>query len=562
MPDWLIVPLRRARMIAAALVLFSVLHLQPPLAAESNTAFMSSTVRSDSLTVRVGLLEDYDKLTFQMHGSYSVETLQGERVREARVSTVKWRARVDEAVPAQFLFSVLVGSFPHRDDAHVLAESFEAAETPAVVRQIGGPIEAGQRVIGNNTLYRVQLGSFRAEADAQPLIDSLEDDYAPRIVREVIREAHGTVELFDADLVETYSLRDGFRLIPAAEDAYVTIFGVRTGSGFRYEKTENRNYGGVFEAYLDHDGQLAVINEIPIDVYLHGVVPAEMPAGFPHEALKAQAILARSVVLSEKATKHLNDPFELCGHVHCQVYSGLSKEDPRTTAAVDETKGRVLVNDRELVEPHYSAVCGGHTEDAGATWMTPSMHPSEGRLCAINERVTAPDLTTEAGVRKWISASPDVCCNLTGLNLPVNSDYARRHFRWEISYARPELESIIREKTGTDVGTLYDILPVRRGRSGRLLEIEILGSRRNLRVKRELKIRRSLSETALESSCFIVDVVHDSSGVPKEFIFSGAGWGHGVGLCQCGAARQAAEGKTMEDILKFYFPGTNVEKVY
>ena len=312
MPDWHTVRFAAARDCSARpLVLVSVLHLQPPLVAESNTAFMTSTVRSDPLTVRVGLLEDYDKLTFQMHGSYSVETLQGERVREARPSTVKWRARVDEAVPAQFLFSVLVGSFPVRDEAHALAEVFEAAGTPAVVRQIGGPIEANHRIIGNNTLYRVQLGSFRAEADAQPLIDSLEDDYAPRIVREVIRETHGTVELFDADLVETYSLRDGFRLIPAADSAYVTIFGVRTGSGFRYEKTENRNYGGVFEVYLDHDGQLAVINEIPIDVYLHGVVPAEMPAGFPPEALKAQAILARSVVLAEKATKHLNDPFEL-----------------------------------------------------------------------------------------------------------------------------------------------------------------------------------------------------------------------------------------------------------
>ena len=153
------------------------------------------------------------------------------------------------------------------------------------------------------------------------------------------------------------------------------------------------------------------------------------------------------------------------------------------------------------------------------------MHPSAGRLCATSERVTAPDLTTEAGVRKWINASPDVCCNLAGLNLPVSSDYARKHFRWEISYTRPELESIIREKTGVDVGTLYDILPVRRGRSGRLLEIEVLGSRRNLRIKRELKIRRSLSASALESSCFIVDVVHDSQRHAQGIHFQRRGLG-------------------------------------
>jgi stage II sporulation protein D len=522
---------------------------------------MTSTIRSNPLTVRVGLLEAYEKLTFQMFGSYHVESLCGDTVREARTSAVKWRARVEESVPAQFLFSVLVNSFERPEEAMALAETFESRNMPAVVRQIGGPIEVGGRIIGDNTLYRVQVGNFRNESDAQPLLDSLDDDYAPRIVREVLRESHGTVELFDADLIETFAVHDGFRLIPASLDAKVTILGVLTGSGFKYERAENRDYGGIIEVYLDHAGKLAVINEIPIDAYLRGVVPAEMPAGFPHEALKAQAILARSVVLAEKSTKHLNDSFELCAHVHCQVYSGLTQEDPHTSAAVEETRGQVLVNDSSLVEAFYSAVCGGHTEDAATAWATPSLHPSSGRPCTTDTS-KVPDLTTEAGVRKWILSTPDVCCNLSGLNLPVSGDYARKHFRWEVSYSRQELEGIIRDKTGVDIGTLFDVLPVKRGKSGRLIEIEVLGSRRNLRIKRELKIRRALSANALESSCFIVDVVQDSTGMPMEIVFSGAGWGHGVGMCQCGAARMALEGATSEDIFKFYFPGTKVEKVY
>ncbi len=534
----------------------------PPLWADSNLTAMSPTFRSNPLTVRVGLLEAYEKLTFQLHGPYRIEALSGEVLRDTIVSTVRWRARVEEAASAQFLFSVLVASFRDRDEAMTLAESFESRGTPAVVRQIGGVIELDQQVAGDNTLHRVQVGNFRSEHDARNFADSLADDYAPRVVREEFRRSRGRIEFFDADLKETFATADGFRLVPLAPDAYTTLFGVLTVTGFKFEKTENRNYAGSLEVYIDHNGQIAALNEIPMDVYLHGVVPAEMPAGFPPEALRAQAIVSRSVVMAQKSIKHLNDPFELCAHVHCQVYSGLTHEDERTNHAVDVTKGVVLTHNGQLVDAHYSAVCGGHTEDASTTWMTPSMIDTRGVPCSCSKEIDIPDLTTEAGVRRWIHSTPDVCCNLSGYNLPVSSNYARRRFRWEVSYSRNELERILKDKTGTDIGTLYDIVPLRRGRSGRLTEIEILGSRRNLRLKRELKIRRALSDSALESSCFLVDIVHDSLGMPVEVVFTGAGWGHGVGLCQCGAARMAADGKTAEQIFAHYFPGMKVEKKY
>jgi stage II sporulation protein D len=523
---------------------------------------MSSTPRSNPLTVRVGLLEGYDKVTFQMHGAYSMETLAGQALREPRTSSLRWRARIEESSKAQFLYSVLVKSFRKHEDAMSLAEEFEGRGVSATVRQIGGPIEIDGRVIGDNTLYRVQTGTFKSEEEAHDLVLSLEDEFAPRIVRETLRRGHGTIECFDEDLDESYSVTDGIRIIPVSPDARMTIYGVYTVTGFRYEKTENRDYAGVVEIYVDEAGELAALNEIPIDVYLRDVVPAEMPAGFPPEALKAQAILSRSVVMAEKSVKHLNDPFELCAHVHCQVYSGLTHEDERTNAAVDATRGMVLMQDGTLVEAHYAAVCGGHTEDANLTWMTPMMHPTRGVPCTCGGTVDIPDLSTESGVRKWIQSSPDVCCNLVDYELPVTTTYGRKHFRWEVSYTRHELEKILKEKTGENIGTLYDIIPIRRGRSGRLMEIEVLGSRKNFRIRRELKIRRALSHSALESSCFIVDVVHDSSGNPMEIVFTGAGWGHGVGLCQCGAARKAVQGADAAQIFEHYFPGITVEKLY
>lgn len=544
----------------------SLLYSQTPLLTNGNmleeNAPMAADQRPNLLTVRVGILEDYKRITFQMHGRYCIETLDSTTLRETARSDLKWRARIENSEPAQFLFSVLVNAFERQQQAMDLAESFESRDLSAAVRQVGGPIEMGDHIVGDNTLYRVQVGNFKTAADAAELRRSLDDEFTTQVVREVLRDAHGTIELYDADLNENFTIKRGFRLVPQTADAYVTIFGVRTNSGFHYEPTEDRDYAGIVEVYFDHDGQLGVINEIPVDVYLRGVVPAEMPASFPVEALKAQAILARTVVLAEKSIKHLNDPYELCGHVHCQVYSGLTHEDPRSTAAVDETRGTVLFNREHLVPAHYSAVCGGHTEDAQATWLMSPGNPLAGRVCSCNNHLVVPDLSTETGVRKWIQSSPDVCCNLSSLDLPVSADYARRRFRWEVAYSRPELEQIIRDKTGVDVGTIYDVLPIHRGRSGRLIEVEVLGSRRNLKIKRELRIRRALSSTALASSCFVVDLVNDSTGVPAEIIFSGAGWGHGVGMCQCGAARQAAEGKTFPEILQFYFPGTRTVKLY
>lgn len=523
---------------------------------------MAPTTRSSPKTVRVGLLEDFEKVTFQMHGSYRIETLDGEVLRGNGSSATRWRARIEEANGAQFLFSVLVQAFKTQSAAMQLAESFEQRGIPAAIRQIGGPIDLDHRVAGDNTLYRVQVGNFRREADAEALLDSLSDDYAPRIVREEFRRARGRMEFFDADVTESYAVDDGFRLVPLEPSAFTTIYGVLTGTGFKYEKTENRNYAGILEFYLDHKGQIAALTEIPIDVYLRGVVPAEMPAGFPKEALRAQAIVSRSVVMAQKSIKHLNDPFELCAHVHCQVYSGLTHEDERTSDAVDDTQGLVLTSNGELIDAHYCAVCGGHTESASLVWMTPQMWNSEGVACTMNGQDSGLDLTTEEGAHAWIDTSPDVCCNLHGVNLPVSSDYNRRRFRWEVSYSRQELERIIKEKTGDNIGTLYDIVPLRRGESGRLMEIEILGSRKNVRIKRELKIRRALSASTLESSCFYVEMIHDSNGTPVEVNLHGAGWGHGVGMCQCGAARMALEGYTAAQIIKHYFPEANIEKMY
>ncbi|MBM3325014.1 MAG: SpoIID/LytB domain-containing protein [Calditrichaeota bacterium] len=373
-----------------------------------------------------------------------------------------------------------------------------------------------------------------------------------------MQKPSGKIEVFDANLEESWIISDGLRILPQDLTVETKVFAVRVGTGFRWEREEDRSYAGVVEIRLDHEGKLAAISEIPIDVYLRGVVPAEMPAGFPMEALKAQAVAARSEVLAKLFTKHLNDPFDVCATEHCQVYAGVTHEDPRTNEAVIETSGEVLMREGALMDAVYCAVCGGHTEDASRVWASPQPGSSKGVWCCAPKKIPAVDLTTEEGAREWILSAPDVYCNVPAEVLPVNPDYTRRHFRWEVTYNRQELEKIIARNTGQDIGTLFEILPLERGVSGRLLLIEILGSRKNLKIKKEINIRRALSPTMLESSCFVVDIEQDEQGLPAEIMLTGAGWGHGAGMCQVGAAHMALQGKTYREILAHYYPGTSV----
>ncbi len=514
------------------------------------------------VSVRVGLLEGYERVTFRYTGRYRIETRSGQLLREADGSDLKWRVLHEKSTPTKFLFSVLVASFTTSAEAMVLAEQFENRGMQAVMRQIGGPIEINGQIIGDNTLYRVQVGHFQSEHDARQLLSTLALDYAPRLVREVLTQATGKLELFDQSLDQHFESTDGFRLVPVDLDSRLTILGVRMNSGFAYEPVEDRTYESLIELYVDHDGQIAVLTEIPIDVYLRGVVAAEMPSEFPEEALRAQSIASRSLVIATKSIKHLNDPYDFCGHVHCQVYSGVTNENPRVTEAVLETRGNIMLHNSIVVDAHYSKVCGGHTEDVQTTWVTPPLFSGKGVPCDCTNKLEIPDLTTETGARRWIQSRPESHCNLDGVDLPVSRNYGRKYFRWETTLLRSELEEIILTKTGIDIGTLYDILPIRRGRSGRLMEVEVLGSLANLRIKRELRIRRTLSHTALESSAFLVEVLHDSQGNPMELVFTGAGWGHGVGMCQAGAARLALEGKSAQEILQHYYRDCVIEKKY
>ncbi len=380
------------------------------------------------------------------------------------------------------------------------------------------------------------------------------------------------------------------RLTPHSGSTF-TLFHVIIGISFHWERTEDQTFRGDLVLRSRDDGTIAVISEIHLEDYLKSVISSEMNATAPVEFLKTHAIMSRSWLLSvldrKKATKGMHaaaakatnnagevtrwyeqedhDIYDVCADDHCQRYQGITKIlSGNAEAAVRETSGTMIMYQNEICDARYYKACGGMTENFGAAWENKHVP----YLVSITDGPSQyGPVKTEEDAFAWIFSKPEAYCNTGDMDLlaKILPDFDREtkdFFRWKIEYAREELEDILRERSGLDFGTLKEIRPLQRGPSGRIFRLQIIGSTRTMIVGKELEIRRWLSRSHLYSSAFVVTTKQDIGGEVKRFIFHGAGWGHGVGLCQIGAAVMASKGFKAEQILAHYFPGTELKKVY
>ncbi|NOZ57694.1 MAG: SpoIID/LytB domain-containing protein, partial [Calditrichaeota bacterium] len=283
---------------------------------------------------------------------------------------------------------------------------------------------------------------------------------------------------------------------------------------------------------------------------LRGVVPAEMWTSAPEEALKAQAVVARSTALVLLRRCPPGATYDFCSTQRCQVYRGVDVWSRATERAIRATRGEVLTNQGKVCEAPYSAVCGGHTEDASLLWTGERQDHLRGVLDA--PVVGRLDLRNEKTLQRWINSRPKVFCSPDLSGDPA----ARKYFRWTVRVSEQTLRRRVRASTGVDVGIPVRIRVLRRGVSGRALSVLVSGPLGRVKIEGELRIRRGLAAKALPSSCFIVQ--KDGS----DFRFSGAGFGHGVGMCQAGAVGMARAGRNYREILKHYYPGTRVARKY
>jgi len=514
-------------------------------------------------TVRVRLLERYSHVDLRIAGSFSVVSLDNDTVYSDIDSELLWRCRVESSVPAKYVYSVLVDTVTSESEAREIAHQLVEKGHQARVLPLGRDIRIGGDLVHHGRVWRIILGAYERETDARPMIRTLfaiDSTWTPHILRHRIAEASGLVELYDSEYDRSGTFNEGFRIVPHA-DSEITVHSIRVGVGFHWEHTEDRTYKGVLEVRIGNTGNLMAINELKLDEYLKGVIPSEMHHSYPLEALKAQAVAARSYTVSKLATRPVTNAADFSATVAFQVYSGTTRQNGITTQAVMETAGEVLRHEGQICKAYFSANSGGHTESL-EFWDPPAVQYLTGTPVTVqNPEGFKYDLTNEEDVNEWIRNHPESYSNPRGTGIDI-LDRNARYFRWDVTYTRRELEEILRRKLGFDIGTLIAITPVQRGVSGRIVELELLGSHRNHVIHGELNIRRALSETALYSSCFVVDMIMGDMGEPVELTLIGAGFGHGVGLDQTATGTMAADGMNYLNILARFYINANVEKVW
>ncbi|MDF9831054.1 stage II sporulation protein D [Parabacteroides sp. PF5-6] len=381
---------------------------------------------------------------------------------------------------------------------------------------------------------------------------------------------------------------------PVSKKASFALKEVTIGKGFHWERKEDQCFNGALDILITETGLLA-INEIDVEDYLISVISSEMNATCSKEMLKTHAVISRSWLLAqiEKSrqlaqdhTQHIacyqdserlirwydredHSLYDVCADDHCQRYQGITKASTaRVEEAVRETSGEILAHEEQICDARFSKCCGGVSEEFEHCW-EPVHHPY---LSAVRDNLTEttlPDLTREEEAEKWIRTTPDAFCHTSDQKIlaQILTDYDQEtpdFYRWKVEYTQAELSALFNQNMDglINLGLIRDLVPIKRGTSGRIEELKIIGTCGSIIIGKELEIRRILSSTHLFSSAFVVDRLEVKGGIPGRFVLTGAGWGHGVGLCQIGAAVMSTQGHTYRQILSHYYPGAQIKKRY
>jgi SpoIID/LytB domain protein len=509
-------------------------------------------------SVRIGVLWGADSIEVSPNASFEFADENG-RFLARGDSGETWRIGVRDTRPAVISLRLVAGSMSSRGLARKKAGEIEALGFQTEIHPVGPAFPPAGTPGVSGKYYRILLANvFDSEASARAFRDSVRDRFETFLVREVREPSSGLILLKCADRQLEYE--SGLPVV--VRGASVTIQGVPVGTGFHWEQNETRSYPDTVWFRLDTDGKVAAVVQLPIEKYLEGVLPSEMHAGFPREALKAQAVAARSKALANLGLLHTADPFDLCADVHCQVFSGLSRAADGTSRAVRETAGLVLWNDGRICDAVYGAVCGGHTEDVNRAWQTRPKAHLRGVEDGPKSLKKAGPLEREENAIRWITDRPQAFCNTADRDVPAALNYTKKYFRWELVLRQEDLAAQIEKRGGRGLGEIRELVPLERGVSGRITRLKIVGTAGDTVVSGELAIRRMLSPTTLWSSCFTVFKQEEESGPPSVFVLKGAGWGHGVGLCQTGAAGLALRGKAFDKILRHYSRNASIKKLY
>mgnify|MGYP002619875353 CR=1 FL=1 len=413
-----------------------------------------------------------------------------------------------------------------------------------------------------------------------------------------------TVEYKDGSVLWNDRLYQELLFLPANQNCCFSIENVVIGINFHWQRTETQTFRGALKI-IPEDGKICAINLLPVEQYLISVISSEMKATSSLEFLKAHAVISRSWLMAQmkkrrKNNKELNSflsfvkkdnmmlrwydrqdhsLFDVCADDHCQRYQGITRADNQTVVeAVNATKGQVLKYGEEICDARFAKCCGGMMELFSTCWEDNDLPYLVAKRDIIEndnndktDKQQKLDLTDESQAKKWITSSPKAFCNTKDSRIlrQVLNNYDQEtldFYRWQVEYSQQELRNLIETNTKMNFGDIIDLKPVKRGPSGRLYMMQIVGTEKSFIIGKELEIRRVLSDSHLYSSAFIVQKVYDDHNkdkvMPDKFIIKGAGWGHGVGLCQIGAAVMGEKGFSYTQILQHYYPKADIKSLY
>ena len=402
------------------------------------------------------------------------------------------------------------------------------------------------------------------------------------------------VSFSEGGILWNESLYRELTFTPQDDQNSFSLYDVTIGLNYHWERQETQVFSGTLKLVVDEE-KIVAINILPVEEYLTSVISSEMNANSSMELLKAHAVVSRSWLFAQiekrKALSGKDEGFfsftktkeeyirwydredhtifDVCADDHCQRYQGITKATNATVAeAVKATRGRLLMYDKTICDARYSKCCGGATEEFENCWEnTHYPYLSSIRDTDKEENLPLPDLTKEEEAEHWIRKAPKSFCDTHDKKIlsQILNNYDQEttdFYRWKVRYTQTELAELIRTNTKSDYGDIIDLIPVQRGPSGRICKLKIVGTLKTFTIGKEMEIRRVLSDSHLFSSAFVVDKGEVKEGIPQNFILSGAGWGHGVGLCQIGAAVMGEKGYSYEEILLHYYKGAEIRKFY
>ena len=401
------------------------------------------------------------------------------------------------------------------------------------------------------------------------------------------------VELSEGRILWENNFYDELLFEPNDAQSSFTLEDVTIGVNFHWERKEAQTFLGKLR-FIVENNNICAINELPVETYLISVISSEMRATSSLELLKAHAVISRSWLLAQMEQRKAENNnavkqpslfktdeeivrwydredhkhFDVCADDHCQRYQGITKAaNKHVVEAIKQTAGEILTSRGEICDARYSKCCGGAVEEFQYCWENIRKPYLQALPDTMPDTTSLPNLTNEAVARQWILSSPNAFCNTTDQKVlsQVLNDFDQEttdFYRWTQIYSQAEVKQLLEEKLEVQFGNIIDLIPLERGKSGRIYRLKIIGTQRTLIIGKELEIRRALSKSHLYSSAFVVEKVDIKDGVPQQFIIKGAGWGHGVGLCQIGAAMMGVQGHRYEEILLHYYKGAEITKAY